>query len=84
MKKMVAETQANNIVEEILAGAESQGEQLAGDPQMLKEPGKIICIPYSVLFDLGHVSFKTQVVGHQPRTFGNEISSSLFGLLPLF
>ncbi|KAJ6668585.1 hypothetical protein lerEdw1_012067 [Lerista edwardsae] len=38
MKKMVAETQANNIVEEILAGAESQGEQLAGDPQMLKEP----------------------------------------------
>ncbi|XP_066489058.1 pericentriolar material 1 protein isoform X2 [Tiliqua scincoides] len=41
MKKMVAEAQANNIVEEILADVESQGEQLAGDPQMLKEPDTI-------------------------------------------
>ncbi|XP_053110484.1 pericentriolar material 1 protein isoform X3 [Hemicordylus capensis] len=38
MKKMVAEAQNNNIAEEILAGAESQGEELIGDPQMLKEP----------------------------------------------
>ncbi|KAL8207366.1 UNVERIFIED_CONTAM: hypothetical protein K2H54_055434 [Gekko kuhli] len=38
MKKMVAEAQTNNITEEILAGAESHGEELAGDPQMLKEP----------------------------------------------
>lgn len=41
MKKMVVEAQANNIVEEILAGAESQCEQLAGDPQMLKEPDTV-------------------------------------------
>ncbi|XP_060102403.1 pericentriolar material 1 protein [Heteronotia binoei] len=38
MKKMVVEAQTNNIAEEILAGAESHGEELAGDPQMLKEP----------------------------------------------
>ncbi|XP_077158237.1 pericentriolar material 1 protein isoform X3 [Paroedura picta] len=38
MKKMVAEAQTNNIAEEILAGAKSHGEELAGDPQMLKEP----------------------------------------------
>lgn len=39
MKKMVEEAQANNIAKEILAGAESHCEELAGDPQMLKEPG---------------------------------------------
>nr|XP_056711052.1 pericentriolar material 1 protein [Euleptes europaea] len=38
MKKMVAEAQTNDIAEEILAGEESHGEELAGDPQMLKEP----------------------------------------------
>ncbi|XP_054845650.1 pericentriolar material 1 protein isoform X3 [Eublepharis macularius] len=38
MKKIVAEAQTNNIAEEILASAESHGEELAGDPQMLKEP----------------------------------------------
>ncbi|XP_028600541.2 pericentriolar material 1 protein isoform X11 [Podarcis muralis] len=38
MKKMVAEAQSNSITEEILSGAESHGEELVGDPQMLKEP----------------------------------------------
>ncbi|XP_039205310.1 pericentriolar material 1 protein isoform X4 [Crotalus tigris] len=38
MKKMMAESQTNSITEEILAEAERQGEELVGDPQMLKEP----------------------------------------------
>ncbi|XP_048365372.1 pericentriolar material 1 protein isoform X3 [Sphaerodactylus townsendi] len=38
MQKMVAEAQTSNIAEEILASEESHGEELAGDPQMLKEP----------------------------------------------
>ncbi|XP_060134831.1 pericentriolar material 1 protein isoform X6 [Zootoca vivipara] len=38
MKNMVAEAQSNSITEEILSGAESHGEELVGDPQMLKEP----------------------------------------------
>ncbi|KAL7981927.1 hypothetical protein Chor_000984 [Crotalus horridus] len=38
MKKMMAESQTNSITEEILAEAERQGEELIGDPQMLKEP----------------------------------------------
>ncbi|KAM6440325.1 pericentriolar material 1 protein isoform 3-T5 [Liasis olivaceus] len=38
MKKMMAESQTNSISEEILAEAERQGEELVGDPQMLKEP----------------------------------------------
>ncbi|XP_061440803.1 pericentriolar material 1 protein isoform X3 [Rhineura floridana] len=41
MKKMVAEAQTNSITEEILAGGESHGKELAGDPQMLKEPETI-------------------------------------------
>lgn len=74
MKKMVVEAQANNIVEEILAGAESQCEQLAGDPQMLKEPGKIICIYYSCLFDLNFKTYMTQIVDSNSLIkFGNEI-----------
>lgn len=40
MKKMMAESQTNSITEEILAEAERQGEELVGDPQMLKEPGE--------------------------------------------
>ncbi|XP_013907776.1 PREDICTED: pericentriolar material 1 protein isoform X5 [Thamnophis sirtalis] len=38
MKKMMSESQSNSITEEILAEAERQGEELVGDPQMLKEP----------------------------------------------
>ncbi|XP_060542775.1 pericentriolar material 1 protein isoform X9 [Pantherophis guttatus] len=38
MKKMMAESQTNSITEEILAEAERQGEELVGDPQMLKQP----------------------------------------------
>uniref|UniRef100_J3S989 Pericentriolar material 1 protein n=1 Tax=Crotalus adamanteus TaxID=8729 RepID=J3S989_CROAD len=38
MKKVMAESQTNSITEEILAEAERQGEELVGDPQMLKEP----------------------------------------------
>ncbi|XP_042323563.1 pericentriolar material 1 protein-like isoform X2 [Sceloporus undulatus] len=38
MKKMVAEAQTNNITSEILVGAASHDEELAGDPQILKEP----------------------------------------------
>ncbi|XP_026553713.1 pericentriolar material 1 protein isoform X6 [Pseudonaja textilis] len=38
MKKMMVESQTNSITEEILAEAERQGEELVGDPQMLKEP----------------------------------------------
>ncbi|XP_062991633.1 pericentriolar material 1 protein isoform X2 [Elgaria multicarinata webbii] len=41
MKKMVAEAQTNSITEEILADSESHGEELVGDPQMLKEPETI-------------------------------------------
>ncbi|KAH0616162.1 hypothetical protein JD844_027082 [Phrynosoma platyrhinos] len=38
MKKMVAEAETNSITSEILAGTASHGEELAGDPHILKEP----------------------------------------------
>ncbi|XP_078250760.1 pericentriolar material 1 protein isoform X11 [Pogona vitticeps] len=38
MKKMAAEAETNSISAEILAGSENNGEELVGDPQMLKEP----------------------------------------------
>ncbi|XP_067324849.1 pericentriolar material 1 protein isoform X5 [Anolis sagrei] len=38
MKTMEAEAQTNNITSEILASAENHGEDLVGDPQILKEP----------------------------------------------
>uniref|UniRef100_A0A7M4EY66 Pericentriolar material 1 n=1 Tax=Crocodylus porosus TaxID=8502 RepID=A0A7M4EY66_CROPO len=40
MKKMAAEAQTNNLSDEILSGDGAQGEELVGDSEILKEPGK--------------------------------------------
>lgn len=46
MKKMAAEAQTNNLSDEILSGDGAQGEELVGDSEILKEPGKKVNFIY--------------------------------------
>lgn len=40
MKKMAMEAQTNSLSDELLGGGGAQDEELVGDAQTLKEPGK--------------------------------------------
>lgn len=40
MKKMATEAQTNSLSDELLDGAGAQDQELVGDAQSLKEPGK--------------------------------------------
>lgn len=40
MKKIASEAQTNSLSDELLDGGRAQDEELVGDAQTLKEPGK--------------------------------------------